>query len=785
MATKETLRARAARMREEMRETGRLVLRAPALVRTAECAMRFLLGAVLSGAEIFGGYAPFGLGMVGASGSGLDGFSALLGTCFGYLTFQGFADGLRYAAASILIFSVAFAFYDVLPYRKVWFMPLAAALMDAVTGLVYLADEGWTPERVIWFGTEVLLCGASVYFYRVAFSPWTDNREEDPLTLRQTVSLLILGGTALLTLSKITLLGDLSLGRTGAALAVMVCAAAGGIGAGATVGVAVGVGMDLAGGGLPLYAMAYALSGVMAGIFHRQGRFFTALAYVLANAVAVLWTWNTGARISLLYEVFAASVLFLLLPEGALRQVRALLARQPRPDTQSRARAYTRQRLEEAARAFRSLHDALYGPFAAPPPNDNDTAVIFDRAASRVCRHCSLQLSCWQRDYVSTYNALNDALGPMLERGRGEPEDFPDHFASRCLKFPQFLQAANEELSALFCRRQYRSRLRESRGEVCRQYGEVASLLGAAAAELSQELSPDPLKERRLRQHFTALGLEAQPAVYYDQAGRLRVEVQGPGLQTLRRAETVQRLSRLLGTPLRLAEETPPRRDRVVLVQEPPFQAVAGVASQKKEGELISGDTGTWFKREDGSLFLLLCDGMGSGPAAHRESSEAVRLLEEFLQAQVPPEEALRTLSGALALRGEEAGGFTTIDLLQLDLFTGRGAVYKYGAAPTYFKKGNTVTRITGTALPAGLAPGDRSAPDVSRFHLEAGDCVLMVSDGVAGGEGDAWIREKFRSFQDASPKELSRVLVEESRRRGVGPDDRTAILLRLERRSG
>ena len=58
MATKGTLRARAARAREEMRETGRLVLRAPALVRTAECAMRFLLGAMLAGAEIFGGYAP-------------------------------------------------------------------------------------------------------------------------------------------------------------------------------------------------------------------------------------------------------------------------------------------------------------------------------------------------------------------------------------------------------------------------------------------------------------------------------------------------------------------------------------------------------------------------------------------------------------------------------------------------------------------------------------------------------------------------------------------------------
>ena len=63
-------------------------------MRAAECVIRFLLGAMLSGAEIFGGYAPFGLGLVAASGSGLDGFCALLGACFGYLSFQGFAEGL-------------------------------------------------------------------------------------------------------------------------------------------------------------------------------------------------------------------------------------------------------------------------------------------------------------------------------------------------------------------------------------------------------------------------------------------------------------------------------------------------------------------------------------------------------------------------------------------------------------------------------------------------------------------------------------------------------------------
>ena len=50
MATKEKLKTKAARLREEARETGKVVFRAPALVRFAECVIRFLLGALLAGA---------------------------------------------------------------------------------------------------------------------------------------------------------------------------------------------------------------------------------------------------------------------------------------------------------------------------------------------------------------------------------------------------------------------------------------------------------------------------------------------------------------------------------------------------------------------------------------------------------------------------------------------------------------------------------------------------------------------------------------------------------------
>ena len=44
--------------------------------------------------------------------------------------------------------------------------------------------------------------------------------------------------------------------------------------------------------------------------------------------------------------------------------------------------------------------------------------MIFDRAAERVCRGCSLRTICWERDYAKTYNALNDATPALLTQGR-------------------------------------------------------------------------------------------------------------------------------------------------------------------------------------------------------------------------------------------------------------------------------------------------------------------------------------------------------------------------------
>ena len=141
MATKE--RAGEKLLRFPRRDTVNVSRRA--FLGLAEAGVGFLLGAVLAGAELFGLYAPFGVAAVAAAGSGVSGFCTLAGTCLGYLCLEGLTDGMRYAASAILVYAVAFAFFDTKAYRTAWFMPAIASLLCALTGIISSAVSIYSP----------------------------------------------------------------------------------------------------------------------------------------------------------------------------------------------------------------------------------------------------------------------------------------------------------------------------------------------------------------------------------------------------------------------------------------------------------------------------------------------------------------------------------------------------------------------------------------------------------------------------------------------------------------
>ncbi len=640
-----------------------------------DCALRFALAAVLSGAQVFGGYAPLALGLTAAAGPGVRGLSALVGASAGAFLFLPFTHALRTFAAAVLIFTANNAFFDLKLYRRRFFLPLMAAGMMFSVEFVYVLRDG-TGEAANCL-VCLLLTALGAMSGHALLAP---EEKEHPFA-----ALFILLGV-LMAFSSYETANGFAPGRIASMLVVLLAAFERSGAVSVPAAVCIGLAMDLtAGDGGFTHAAAYAFAAILVSVTCRGNRVGSALWFVFSVLCFAL-PMSAQIGLVLVYETLAATLLFLLIPPRFFRGRRLDAAETAQADTA------LRKTLTESAAALRELYDSVARPLKRTEENP---AAIFDRAAEKVCRGCALCDFCWEKEYQRTYTALNDATAALLRRGQGKGEDFPSYFADRCIRFPSFLSAVNEELHTYLLRRQYRRRIAEDHAKAASQYAQLSELLQSAA--------------------------------------------DGAGAQT--------------------ASALPVH----------PYQL--GLSLRPKRGERVSGDSASQFETESGTLCLLLSDGMGCGEAAQRESAMAVRLLERFLRAGIDAPPALKTLNSALSLRAESTDSFTTVDLLTLSLQTLEGELYKYGAAPSYLKRGGSVRRVTCSCLPAGLQEGS-PPPEATHLRLSPGSFFVMVSDGVADSSDDEWLQNLLAGWEGENPQLLvSAILAESISRRGETDD--------------
>lgn len=223
-----------------------------------------------------------------------------------------------------------------------------------------------------------------------------------------------------------------------------------------------------------------------------------------------------------------------------------------------------------------------------------------------------------------------------------------------------------------------------------------------------------------------------------------------------------------------LLEENARQLRSVQVTPQEAYTVKIGVAAQGRRGARISGDRGVCFHTDDGRLYAILCDGMGTGQDAAQESTTAVDTLSDLIQAGMQPDHAMEFLNGMYILR--DTGCFSTMDVLELSLITGQGTLYKWGAAPSYVKSGKIVKKIGTAAPPPGLGVGSTSSAEVIRLSLWGGDMLVLVSDGVVREETE----DLLRSYDGENVKELSSLLTAQAEAAG-GEDDMTAAVLRLD----
>ena len=184
-----------------------------------------------------------------------------------------------------------------------------------------------------------------------------------------------------------------------------------------------------------------------------------------------------------------------------------------------------------------------------------------------------------------------------------------------------------------------------------------------------------------------------------------------------------------------------------------------------------NGDRCVMFAGVQCRYYVLLCDGMGTGLGAIQEGKTAANLLRRLLTAGYPADYALQSLNSLCALRSR--AGAVTVDLLELQLETGKTTLYKWGAAPSYVVSKLGAEKIGTAGPPPGLSVTDYRELTY-RLSLRRGEILLLVSDGI--GEEEALRR--CLELAGASPGELARSLLTCSQL--GGEDDATVVTVCL-----
>lgn len=243
-------------------------------------------------------------------------------------------------------------------------------------------------------------------------------------------------------------------------------------------------------------------------------------------------------------------------------------------------------------------------------------------------------------------------------------------------------------------------------------------------------------------------------------------------------------ISVAMGNRLRAVKNAPmyltPEWNTYYFLEEPAYHLLTGVAKAVKETEKISGDNYSFYETDNGKMVVILSDGMGSGEKACNDSERVIEMMERLLEAGFRKESAIQMINGALTASGKE-DNMSTLDICEMNLYTGECEFIKVGAACTYIKRGRLVDRLSAQNFPLGVFGQLES--EVLYRTLQSGDYVIMLSDGIldalSQGIGEEILPEIIGKMDYSNPNEIANQILTYCLKQSSGQirDDMTVLV--------
>lgn len=708
---------------------------------------------LLSRARVGPGLAPFAAAYFSVSMESGPNLAALLAGCLTGAIITGVGPQSLFTPAACAVILTLWLLWDRLRHTKKGahmdgslFFPMAAGLGVMLPGL---AAAGYDPQ--MWLMCLVWAMAASVMAM------------EKHLRLSMG---LTSPGLALWSAAIITLAG--SLGINPGPVAAMLSAFASGAGRGSAAGIILGAVCLMSGGHSSSLILA-AFSGAAGDAAHalRPTQFWRTISSCLACAIVALW--QGAPYISIILCALPAAV-----PKD-IREVILGVISPARTDGEQLAAAYrmrTQTQLHSLSDAFSELSAAC----GADDPAFGEQQLITSMR-SALCSGCQEYPRCWPGHDSRGVKLFCQFMTAAIERGSspfdgGEVSPEIMRLCRRGMLAPSRLGGMLADFAA---QRHRRVRLMEARRLMSAEFSQAAELLNAMAQEQTSPVSVRSGAAARAKRQLSAEGLPVTnvTALFRDRL-EIMVEAAEPwSVPRLKKAQSA--LKRALGRPF---SPSATNLCRASFISGANFSAPAAASALPADPDLPSGDSHMVRDLGDGKVLIAISDGMGTGEAAAGESRRVLRLILSLLKAGIPRELSLSAINCVMLSRGGEEM-FATVDMLIIDLSTGRAEFTKLSACRSYILRSGKIIRVEGGRLPLGIL--EKVEPARENLRLKNGDIIVMMTDGVADALPENILEDLMKSASEFSPAAMSEALVNAAAARAPRRrDDMTALCVKL-----
>lgn len=729
-----------------------------------------LVAAVFAGGQVLLGASPLGLALLLAAGERFWASTAA-GAVLGYVLALNFAAALPYIAAAAIFVLARLALAGA-PRAFEMRSFIAVAAFFLMKSIPAFAGSG-IGGIIGVFAEGLVMLGAS-YILHIYAAALESGRVVLALTREERAALFV---------SYVCFIAALSTLPLGFAQYAGVAAAAAGGALGAHCGgektAIVWAGAGAIGLALGSPEMAFAAVGILsasgaAGILYPSQRGKVAGVFAAAACTGLLIAPSAAMGGKFLFSAWAGAAMLLVLPKKHLTRLARGMG-----GAQGAGAQFVHQKLKSMAGAMQYVGDTLDELWQATPAARGED--VFNQTANICCKKCPGNTRCWVQNYNDTQDALNHMLRAAKVNGYATIADMPAHMQKNCINPVSLCGTLNNVYARGAARRGESAKNKELQQAVRAQYSALSGALAQLSAEAWSEEKQDPERSQRLLRLAQDLGFDALSAqVSKNLHGRIRAVL------TLERTELSLPLAKSLAKEAGYCCKVP--FGTPVQVHNGPVVTLVFLEKATYEPEVASlsvpagstcGDVTRFFNDDGGKAYLTLCDGMGVGPHAAVDGTFCAVMLQNLLKGGFTPEHAMSLCTVAMMEKQEGDSG-AGVDLCALDLYTGRGELYKAGAAHSYIVKKGQVSTCDEDGLPLGLTLRGQSGP--VQFALAEGDMVLLMSDGMAHA-GRGWLDAELARCQSMPVQELCEHLMALAQSRNPNlQDDLTVAGLRLKR---